>query len=100
MTEYHLAAYLTNAQSLDTAEVIYCLADQSANGEWYSTEGARIWPFWTQGISLPELTPSIEYIEYLHTEAAKFAASKPKPANDLLSKLGLLKPVQPIHRRL
>lgn len=104
MSDWHLAAHVTNAISLDTAIIALDVASQSADGQWFTNEGREIWPFWTQPIlAYPQAIPE-GWIEHLHREAIKQACRATSiHTASLLERLGLDKPKQlslPFVRRI
>lgn len=88
MTQPHLCAHVTDV--VDGPEVNLEVAYQNPDGGWYTTDGWRIWPFWTQEISL-DIIPAIPdgWIEHLHEEAVKFAVGRRAPDMNLGALLGL-----------
>lgn len=100
---YYLVAYVVNAQSHETAEVLWAVASQAVSGSWWTTEGQEIWPFYTEEIKQP--TPSIPegWLDELATKAASYASQHKEPpptALALLTKLGLGRRPPTITRRV
>lgn len=74
MSELYLAAYLANAQ--DEAETVVTVATCNVAEEWHSTDGHRIWPFWTEALVVDIPTPPEGWVDYLIVEAQAFAAKQ------------------------
>ena len=81
-----IVAVVTNAHHNPTIdfEVAY-----EINGEWYTNDERRVWPFATIEV---DFNPSIPegWIEPLHAEARAFASAKPSPKEDRASGTSLL----------
>ncbi len=99
---YYIVAHVTNAISPDRAEVELAIASESIDGNWFTTEGTEVWPFWKQPIEFA--APSIPegWIEHLHQLANKRAVGASR--FDLASALGIMRklhaPTPPMKRRL
>lgn len=97
----YLVAHVVNVHA--EPEVLYEVASQAQSGDWYTNDGRRVWPFFKQPLSAPPIWP-LGWLEHLHAEAIKFACAnkvaEPKTGSALLASLGLLKPSEPLKRRI
>ena len=66
-----LAASIANAQSDETAHVIYDVAYCDDMNQWRCSSGHPIYPFWTKTIVLAEPAVPEGWIDYLRSQTAR-----------------------------
>ena len=95
MTTQSLVALITNAHHVQP-QIEFEVAHE-VNGEWYTNNNVRVWPFWTidfdnlsRGFIWEDVTIPEGWIEHLHAEACAFASAKPSPKEDRASGTSLL----------
>lgn len=74
-SEPHIVAFVGNAQD-EEYEILFAIAVQNDSGEWHTDEGTRVWPYWTEPVSLPDVLPPEGWFDHLALEAQRYAAQQ------------------------
>lgn len=88
-----IGAIVCNAHQPEP-EVEFEVVHEGVDGEWFTNDGHRVWPFAIHATEFECKIPE-GWIEYLFKEASRFAANRPAPsessvdAKSLLASLGL-----------
>lgn len=115
MPDPFLIAHVVNAVSLETCRVEFEIAYEDEDGDWRTSEGRRVLPFWTIELTsllvnvkgdhdlwfldkVQDIVPPIPagWIEHVHREAEKHAADHRAP-DRLEALLGLVAPATPTY---